>query len=598
MENNRPIPPRPQLHGYINAAGILLFSVSVAVVLMTCYPYSMWNLESSDFFVWTSDYLRMKLAEKPGFTALVSDFLFQLFRWQGMGAVVVAVVLGLSAWGLVAAQRVACRLAPCGWQLPVGVLLPALVFMYAPFQLQLHLETLFFSWSLWFLLSFRRLWAGLLWLLVASFLMSWIFQMAAWALVVVFAFCYRLRGAGPSAARLLMGVVLSVLMVYALNAWVGFIPFDDRWIPSSVPSQFLVLYILLSVVALVVLPFWGKGRKFPSGHPLGGRWMRIAGILLSAVACCAAVAWVVPVGGDRDLVRQEQVYRLADMAGNKQWREILSAYSSNEVEHNRMTQTYALLAEWMTGALPQRVLDYNVNGSGDLVFQQNARYDCRNFERCLYDCLEMWDAAFYQAYEMGIKCRNGMGFLAMRNMARYAILAGNIPVAHQCLDQLSRSLTYRHWAREWRQVAENAPQRQDIPVHDSLPLRNTRSFTGIYSLGIELQEEYRHDPVNQYVLDGALVAFLLDGQLSHFVELLAASGAYDGKRLPGIYAEAMAMIAAGEPLEQGRQLRERFLYDVRYDLDYRQWRQSSVSGIVEQSSKNSYWEYYARHWQQ
>ena len=582
------------LSRYTCVAGILLLMASVVAVLMLCYPYTMGSLEATDFFVWTSDYLRMKLAEKPGITAFLTDFLLQFFRWQGVGAVIVAVVLGLSACGFMAAQHVAGRVAACKYRFPLGVLLSALVFWAAPFQLHLHLETLFFSWLLCLLLVCRRFWTGLLWLLLAPFFLSWLFQVVLWTIVVAFAAYYRLWTVRASVVRLLCGWVVSTLMVYALSDWVGFIPLESRWMPSSVNSLFLFFYFLLAAAVLVGVPVGGrrKGSESADLHKEGRH--HIVSFVLAVLMCFVAVALPVSTTRKEDLKRQEQVYCLAYLADHSQWQKLLETCSSEDVEHNRMTQTYAILAEWMTGALPRNVLNYYVNGSEDLLLRDNAKYDCRNFNRCFYENIGMYDEAFRHAYEMGIKCRNGMGFSAMRHMARYAVHSGNIPVACQCLDQLSRSVSHWDWVRQWRMVLAAAPHREDIPVHDSLPMRNTRSFAGVYSLGFEMQEEYAHDSTNLLALDGALVAFLLDEQFVPFIKLLAGSGVYVDKPLPKIYAEAVAMIAAGETEEDGRRLRESFHYDMQYDWNYRQWQEMMASGSSDQRFRGSYWDYYVR----
>ena len=91
-----------------------------------------------------------------------------------------------------------------------------------------------------------------------------------------------------------------------------------------------------------------------------------------------------------------------------------------------------------------------------------------------------------------------------------------------------------------------------------------------------------------------MVAFLLDEQFVPFIKLLAGSGVYVDKPLPKIYAEAVAMIAAGESEEDGRRLRESFHYDMQYYWNYRQWQEMMASGSSDQRFRGSYWDYYAR----
>ena len=75
----------------------IVFFLTTCVCISWVYPQTIAQLEATDYFVWNDDYLRMKIAELPGITALLSDYLLQFFRWQGVGMTIEATVLTLTA---------------------------------------------------------------------------------------------------------------------------------------------------------------------------------------------------------------------------------------------------------------------------------------------------------------------------------------------------------------------------------------------------------------------------------------------------------------------------------------------------------------------
>lgn len=50
------------------------------------YPETLGSIEANSFFVWTPDYLAMKLARPGGVASLIADYLSQFYRWRELGA--------------------------------------------------------------------------------------------------------------------------------------------------------------------------------------------------------------------------------------------------------------------------------------------------------------------------------------------------------------------------------------------------------------------------------------------------------------------------------------------------------------------------------
>lgn len=532
------------------------------------------HMESMDFFVWTDDYLRMKLAEYPGFTSLLTDFLLQFFRWQGVGSSVMVMLM----LAMVCMLRLVRRCLGTGVY-GMEFLLPVLLLCVVPFSLSVHLTALFFTISLWLLLRWRHVMVWLLWIIVAPWLLVGSLQLMV---VLLAAFgCLRCHSVGKYnlLARVLTSVVLAIVSVYAFNEWLGYIPFENRWWCAPAEElnvwMFHLLFLLGALVLYIPVP---RRLKIPSAIVVG----------------CIVV--VTPFLVDTsEWKRQQEVLQMAAWAEQNEWQQISTSFSEGEVEHNRINQSYAILADWVMGRLPDVLFSYRLNSSEDMLFRNNSKYDCRNFNRKLYEKLGLFDESFRQSYEMGVKCRNGMGFAAMRYMVNYAMYSGNVRVVSQCLEQLSASSTHDQWVSRWYKVMNSmSGVRPNIPIHDSLPLRNVYSLTGCYPLGLELKQHINDNQTGKMALDGALCAFLLDGQLAHFADVLTNNYFYQGKSLPKAYAEAVVMMSASGN-EAWRHLSRYFLVNPEYEWRFRQWQETMREGYYDASFKGTFWDYYARH---
>ena len=128
----------------------LFFFLAIIVGMSVVYPYSIAQLEATDYFVFSDDYLAMKIAELPGVTALLSDFLMQFYRWQGVGMLIEATVLTLMALML---SDIPKRIGHQTYH-ALGLFLPMALLFISLSQLEFHLQSLFMVLAIW---SFFRL---------------------------------------------------------------------------------------------------------------------------------------------------------------------------------------------------------------------------------------------------------------------------------------------------------------------------------------------------------------------------------------------------------------------------------------------------------
>lgn len=82
--------------------------VVVALLWYFIYPETLGNIEAESFFVWTPDYVELKLSDGlAGLFSLVAQFVSQFFRWRETGALIQALLFGcMLGW----ADLLFCRL--------------------------------------------------------------------------------------------------------------------------------------------------------------------------------------------------------------------------------------------------------------------------------------------------------------------------------------------------------------------------------------------------------------------------------------------------------------------------------------------------------
>ena len=527
-----------------------LFFIAISLGISLVYPQTIAQMEATDYFVWNDDYLTMKIAELPGITALLSDYLLQFFRWQGVGMTIEAVILTLTALLLSDIPR---RIGHTTYR-ALGLLLPVILLFVALFQIEFYLQILFMVLAIWIFFFIRQGWLKHLYLLMfcmsSLFLMPW--TMAVTALLAMMA-GKILQGHKIIVPGIILvaGIIWLYIEVGLLNRLVGFIPFDHRYLYSPVDGLSLWLYLSIFVLTLTMCLIPMPRRKWASRCIQGAVF----------IACCTDIYLICtnPV-----FLREEKGYQLAALAENKAWKQILETIPKNEISSNKAYATYALLAEAALGTLPDNMFNYPVIFSENLLYRNNSKDFCRNFNRQFYENIEIYDECFRQSYEFGIQCRNGASFASMRQMVKYAILTDNFPVARKYIAKLSQSPTHKTWARQWTQALESQQKRnrtQDKP-------KRSNTFLGAYQLGVEMKGQLEFGIQNPLIIDYALISFLLDCDLDNFLRILTTYPIYSRHQLPKAYAEAVAMIVYDTGDEN---IRRYVSYSPQYDLDFRKF---------------------------
>lgn len=561
----------------------LFFFLAIIVGMSVVYPYSIAQLEATDYFVFSDDYLAMKIAELPGVTALLSDFLMQFYRWQGVGMLIEATVLTLMALML---SDIPKRIGHQTYH-ALGLFLPMALLFISLSQLEFHLQSLFMVLAIW---SFFRLSKPLyqyiyllLFELTALLVMPWTMMILASVTMAVGWVLHsrNLRSVFAALAFIILTLIWSYYAVGLMSDTIGFVQLNKRYLYAPVEDLSVWIYLAFFVGALLLtcIPF--KINKWAT-----------YGIQCAILAIGCTV--FVLIFTNKQLRLEEKSQRLAALAEKKDWKQIMKELPGKEAVSNKVYMCYAMLAEAALGTLPENLFKYPVVFSENLLYRDNSKDFCRNFNRQFYENIEIYDECFRQSYEYGIQSRNGLCFAAMRQMIKYAVLTDNYPVAEKYIEKIACSPTHVSLAKKWRHALEAQKKRN---AQSQKPLR-ANTFVGAYLIGLEMMGQLEFGHQSQMIIDYALISFLLDCDLDNFMKLLIQYHAYEGRQLPKAYAEAVAMIISDTGDET---IRQYVSYPPQYDMQFRQF---DAQYMAEKEGKDipggktdfsgTYWNYFVK----
>lgn len=568
----------------MNKRDIFLY-VFFAVILITAYwgffPETLAQMEATDFFVWDNEFLFHKLAEAPGFTAILTNYLQQLFRWYFLGALVLTLPLFLIG--------MCCALLP--WTMgrkgiaALGLVPPLCILLLAPFDLELYLQSLFFFASLLVGLCLRDMNLRRGYIVVLSvlgfFLMAWpLLVLAIIFLSVVFIFNVQkdsIANIKTNRIKVLLAMVISIVItvldVYASNSLLGFIPFEKRFLYSPAEGVNVFVFIGIFILALLLM-FVPRGK-----------WKGFKGWVPCIAGSLAAMLVLVVTFTDKELVRHEHEFYCARLADLKDWNKLLAIIPKEDLSKTKVALVYALLAEAGNGTLPDHLFNYSIVNTADFYYPDNANPFCCNFNRQFYERLYLYDEAFRQAVQYGRTCKEGICFASLRQMVYYAVKEGDIKVAEKYLDVLENSSFHSSWVRQRRAVLRNLKDDQS-----KKPLIND-AFMGTYPLSLEMIHQMAYWPTNKRILDYALCGLLLERQLGEFAVILNRYPIYNSYSLPRAYAEALIMVAHSDVAGLVKNFECSKELDKQFGHFYADFSEGNENAEVN-SYRGSYWFYY------
>ncbi len=566
-----------------------------AVIVFCCvwlslslFPYTQSMMEKLDFYVGTGEFVLDKLSEYPGVNSLLSSWLIQFFHNPGTGSAIEAALLSvvtvLASLVPVAWFRVSgCRFESCSGPLVLFSVIPALgLLLFFTHRIGLYIESLWFFGALCLMGFAARSRTNVLFFAAAGAVALLSFSMASFPVTVLLMVLLSLLvfvggkvgGAAAGYSRLvvpllLVGVV--ALLVKCSSASLGFIPFGKRWWHAAGAENRLLPFLSL-LSAPVLLMFVPRVKR-------AGRQV-VLEVLVCVLVCLSGYSYMT---GNDDSLTSETVYRYTDYAENGEWGRLLDEIRNGTDNTNLFYVQCALLAEAKLGTMPDNLFCYPVNTPEMFCPRYENKPYATDFCRIFYRELGVYDEAFHQAFEYGMKVspESGFCFSSLRHMTEYAVRKGDVELAEKYLSLLEKTSCHSDFVAEQRRLLEVSHKAGD-------PLRS-RDFVKAFHFNSEMAHLLDHDKSNRIVSDYLLCGLLLTKNLEIFkTVLIDLSENYKDTVLPRAYAEAAAMINHLKPGIFGGSVK----YSPDYDRRFEQFMALHNSGQDDSVFKGTFWYYY------
>ncbi|MGN1235986.1 MAG: DUF6057 family protein, partial [Bacteroidaceae bacterium] len=371
----------------------------------------------------------------------------------------------------------------------------------------------------------------------------------------------------------LLVVLLTVLGVKLSSDHLGFIPFGERWwhIDFADGREHIYFLVLgLPVVAGVFLPRLRKGGAYLLSSFIA--------VLIIGSVCYSDIS------GNEQYRLSEDVYRRTALAEKSRWAELLDDVKQKGTITNNIDLQFALLAEARLGTLPETLFSYPINSPELFCPRFDGKPFATDFCRIFYRELGVYDEAFHQSFEYGMKISptSGMCLSSLRHMVEYSVMSGDKVAARKYLALLKETSCHNDFIASWTQKMNEL---QVTPCSAD----RSNNFIKAFHFNSEMAHLLDFDKDNKAVLDYLLCGLLLTKQLELFKTVLSDyASVYHGKSLPKAYAEAAAMIERLRPGIWGG----RISYDPKYDVDFARFTTLQKEGGDTSAFVGTFWYYY------
>lgn len=248
-----------------------------------------------------------------------------------------------------------------------------------------------------------------------------------------------------------------------------------------------------------------------------------------------------------ELENEQQVCNYILMADDKRWDELLESLRKDGNLDTPIGMRYALLAESALGRLPDALFHYPVRSATDFLFRGDRSPVTCQFNRQFYENLGVYDEAFHQAMEYGMKQKGGCCVSTLRHLIDYALVQGDWRVAEKYLKVLSEAWFESDFIEQRTSKLKEVMVKMDkaVEANDStmiIPLRG-ETFVGLYPLRSEMVRlAYYQEADQQKAVDYLLCIALLEKNLDTFYNVLTQFPNYQSRELPITYQEALELL--------------------------------------------------------
>lgn len=357
----------------------------------------------------------------------------------------------------------------------------------------------------------------------------------------------------PTGGSILLAVIIASIYLLTRNL-IRLVFGKEDWLHLSVIPSLLLFYYTMTVnhsLTVVTGTFLGLTAAnlllgifhrfmpllpIPEIIPIRKKNVRIAmvSIAILAYGCFGYYYYVKNYNRNEGITLKAAMYVKA-----KDWKNVLKyteLYLSGG-QHNQIIYYFHHLALYHTGKLPYRLFDYpQLMGAQSLYFHWNNNVQECEYGHYLYEDLGLINEAQHWEFEAMVVWGETAPHLL--NLARYNIVNKRPKVAQRFINKLKKSLFYKEQALQLEAILHTGKIEQLKNGLANEPLSPAR-FTNTQLMAQELKYLCDSDEQNQMAFEYLMSIYLLNNNVTDFVNNLHRIHRFNYPSLPQAYEEAL-----------------------------------------------------------
>lgn len=554
--------------------------------------FHFYYIEQNQLFLFSGDYLGMKIREPGGFALLLGEFLVQFFVLPYSGAAITATLLCGSGF---LTYHILRRIAPQQNTFFLACM-PMLSLLFIHFDFNYLIQgSVAYLLTLLFLNGCIRI-SGQLIRLVVSLLLIPLLFWAGGSVATLFAICMALWELLKNGRKGYPGLLL-LLEVLCLGGWslhasmigeVRFAFLPDAYYHPSLSGGKALYYAWIALPLTMLLAFFQKNRP-----PLSIRRKIFEGSL--QIMFLAGVAWL----GIR-LYRDSASAPMKEIdyyTRTQQWDRIIQKCQGSLSNYLYICSLNMALAE--KGELADRMFTFDQRGVQGVLLPWNKSAVVSTLLSDIY--FTIGDIALSQemAFESYVSTTGEGNPRMLQRLVQTNLIYGAYPVAEKYLDRLSHTFYYHQWAELHRKflynddAVANDPllgQKQKNLLDDNRLFHASRIVTDLQSL-------IENNPSNLAPIHYLGALCLVSKDLGNFKNIVEK---YYGTPLlpilPLSFQEAVITLSEKDPgywkqFNVSESVRSRFLEYKKQILAHKN-NPSALPGLMKRAYGDTYWFYF------
>lgn len=491
-----------------------------AIILSTIWYFLLWghlyHWDSTNFFLYTKDFLVSHLVEPMGPTHYLTAAITQLLRWRFIAAITISILPIL----LFYYSKHLMGITKKYWKYIIPLLITVLVSisMISPSVGIISFVLVLGTLSSFHIVQYSE--KAYSYLLPIAYIIALPLSFAfasAWGVILLLFYIIISNITQKRKLWLsVVGIVISFLTIILWREYLTIVPNRLLWsLPlqiEDINSSRLFLVAMLGIIAMLFL------SKYTNQSSKGV-------ICLSSMLIIAICIFQVS-----EYFSKEYNYRLDYYTSNQQWSSIVD-YADSRDNLTNDEQFYLILALNNLGRLGDKLFNYKISSEEVIRYERAQEYQYSLSKAEQYRSIKLYNEAIHHFFQASVRAKHALDNRTIKPLIELNIQVNNFDVARKYLSILDNTLLNKGYVKsQYELIAKCERKANQNPNHNF--------FVGGRPFLSDLSCVLEEDSSNMCALDYILGGLLLKKDLHKFCTILEISP-YDDKNLPRAYQEAV-----------------------------------------------------------